>query len=324
MISFNRRGLLKKIGGLLGFITIPGCLSFLNKEKTMQKMKKVIYHQKPVEQHWVGDGFHVHTMMQPHPNTYPMTSPFILMDYAPPRNFTPNSAQPRGVGEHPHRGFETVTFAYQGEITHRDSAGGGGTIGQGDVQWMTAASGVVHEELHSKSFSEKGGSFEMVQLWVNLPKAKKMSSPNYQGVKDQQFTRFILGSSCEGRLIAGEVEEKKGPCSTHTAMNVFDLSFQSQESISIQLEEKTNTVLFVLRGSIEIDKKSYGEKEILALSREGEDLLVRGEKGSKVLVLNAEPIDEPIFAYGPFVMNTREEVVQAFDDYQSGKMGHLK
>ena len=178
-----------------------------NSTTQSDNFKKVIHHQKPFEQHWVGDGFYVHTMMQPHPNIYPMTSPFILMDYAPPRDFVSSKKQ-KGVGEHPHRGFETVTFAYQGEITHRDSAGGRNDR-PGDVQWMTAASGVVHEELHSKEFSANGGVFEMVQLWVNLPKDKKMSQPRYQGIKDKDFPRFNLGESCKGRLMAGDIENKE-------------------------------------------------------------------------------------------------------------------
>ncbi len=322
MKGFNRRTVVKHLMGALSFLSIPGCTKFFTSEKSMSNMKKIIHHQKPTEQHWVGDGFFVHTMMQPHPSTYSMTSPFILMDYAPPRNFSPSSAQ-KGVGEHPHRGFETVTFAYQGEITHRDSAGGGGTIGQGDVQWMTAASGVVHEELHSKEYSERGGDFEMVQLWVNLPKSKKMSSPRYQGVKDKDFPRFMMGENCEGRLIAGEVDKKNGPCLTHSPINVFDLSFSRNEEISLPVGEGTNTVIFVLRGKIEIDSTNYHQKELLVFSREGQEIRIKGEAKSKILVLNGEPIDEPIFAYGPFVMNTREEIIEAINDYQSGKMGHL-
>ena len=288
----------------------------------MVKQKKIVHHQVPQEQHWVGDGFFVHTMLHPHPSTYPMTSPFILMDYAPPRKFSSSSTQ-KGVGEHPHRGFETVTFAYQGEITHRDSSGGGGTIGQGDVQWMTAASGVVHEELHSKKFSQDGGDFEMVQLWVNLPKDKKMTQPRYQGVNDQQFPRFKKGTFCEGRLIAGVMESIQGPCQTHTTINVFDLTFNQSEKIDLKLNEGTNTVIFILKGEIEIDSKKFSSKELLAFSREGELIEISGTQNTKILVLNGDPIDEPIFAYGPFVMNTRDEIIQAIHDYNSGKMGHL-
>ena len=322
MKKFNRRKLMKKISGLMSIITLSGCFNIFNQEKKMTKIKKIIHHQIPTEQHWVGDGFFVHTMMQPHPNTYPMTSPFILMDYAPPRHFSSSTIQ-KGVGEHPHRGFETVTFAYQGEITHRDSAGGGGTIGQGDVQWMTAARGVVHEELHSKEFSGRGGEFEMVQLWVNLPKNKKMSTPRYQGVKDKDFPRFKLGENCEGRLIAGEVENKNGPCLSHSPINVFDLTFNQDEDVELNLKEATNTVLFVLRGQVELESKSYGAKNLFAFSREGEKIKIHAQADTKILVLNGEPIDEPIFAYGPFVMNTRQEIIEAINDYQSGKMGHL-
>ena len=311
---------------MCSFIALPGCMSIFKKDRgpsmINSNLKKIIHHQVPHEQHWVGDGFHVHTMMQPHPNTYPMTSPFILMDYAPPRNFSSSTKQ-KGVGEHPHRGFETVTFAYQGEITHRDSAGGGGTIGQGDVQWMTAASGVVHEELHSKDFSSRGGEFEMVQLWVNLPKNKKMAAPRYQGIKDKEFPRFSLSKNCEGRLIAGEMQNKNGPCLSHSPINVFDLTFNQTDDIEINLKKGTNTVIFVLRGQIELENKSYSEKNLLAFSRDGELIKLNAKASTKILVLNGDPIDEPIFAYGPFVMNTRDEIIEAINDYQSGKMGHL-
>jgi redox-sensitive bicupin YhaK (pirin superfamily) len=277
----------------------------------------------PGPEHWVGDGFYVKTVFSPHPDAQ-MLSPFLLLDHAARRRFDPSPWR-RGVGEHPHRGFETVTFAYAGEIEHRDSAGGGGRIGPGDVQWMTAASGVVHEEKHSQAFSEHGGEFEMVQLWVNLPADKKMSQPRYQPLLDSQFPRVDLGVA-EARLIAGTLEASEGPAMTHTPMTVFDLRFRQTGTAEVDLPKGWTTLVFPLDGEVRAgpDGQPIPSRHFGVFDRDDDGLIqLHAGEGMRALVLSGEPLDEPVFAYGPFVMNTREEIVQAFRDYQSGRMGHL-
>ena len=290
----------------------------------MEDNKKVKFIQGPVEEHWVGNGFRVHTIFHPLLEFSSCISPFILMDYAPPKHFPP-SEEKRGVGEHPHRGFETVTFVYSGEIDHRDSGGGGGRIGPGDVQWMTAAKGLVHEEFHSKDFTRKGGEVEMVQLWVNLPKKDKMGPHRYQGVKDKDFPRIEINDFSKARLIAGLFEGKKGPCETHTKITIFDMEIEKNKGCSISLEDKTNTLIFILRGQVSCQNEKANEKDIIVFEKEGQRIDLKAvDKNAKVLVLSGEPIDEPLFAYGPFVMNTKQEILQAIEDYNSGKMGRLK
>ncbi|MCB0272777.1 MAG: pirin family protein [Bdellovibrionales bacterium] len=284
--------------------------------------KSILLRRNANRKHWVGDGFFVSTMIHPTPELYPHTSPFVLLDYAEPKHFAPRE-QPYGIGEHPHRGFETVTFAYQGEVSHRDSGGGGGTIEQGDVQWMTAGSGVVHEEFFSKNFTQKGGMMEMVQLWVNLPKKDKMTFPQYQGAKDESFPRVNVGEAAVARLIAGTFQNQKGPCTTFSPIKVFDLTIKEKSVVSFDLEEQTNTLILVLRGKGRIFEEEVLEKELLVLSQEGRTIEVSSDHEMKLLVLNGQPIDEPIAAHGPFVMNTQEEIMQAIDDFTQGKMGRL-
>ncbi len=273
-------------------------------------------------EHWVGDGFRVRGVLSPSGNPR-LQSPFLLLDHAAVRRFEPATKQ-RGVGEHPHRGFETVTFAYKGEIAHRDSAGGGGLIGPGDVQWMTAASGVVHEELHSKRFTEQGGDMEMVQLWVNLPAKDKMSAPGYQPLLDKDFPRLSVGAA-EARLIAGSLLDYQGPANTHTPITIFDLRFSRDGLAEFELPRGFTSLLFNLEGKLQVgaEGKPTPVGAMAFMDRDEGIVRVRGEQGARLLVLSGEPIDEPVAAYGPFVMNTREELQQAFADYQSGKMGHL-
>jgi quercetin 2,3-dioxygenase len=272
--------------------------------------------------HWVGDGFHVNGVMSPDGDPR-VQSPFLLLDHAARRHFDP-SPRPRGVGEHPHRGFETVTFAYRGEVDHRDSSGGGGTIGPGDVQWMTAASGIVHEEKHSRRFSESGGEFEMVQLWVNLPARAKLSAPGYQTLLDKDFPRVELGAA-RARVIAGEVGGARGPAKTHTPITLFDLEFTSAGQAEFALPAGHSAMTFTLEGEVRVgaDERSIAVGQLAVFERGDGSVCVFGAQGARVLVLGGEPIDEPIAAYGPFVMNTREQILQAMRDYQSGKMGHL-
>jgi redox-sensitive bicupin YhaK (pirin superfamily) len=288
----------------------------------MSEHKKIKYIRKPTEQHWVGDGFHVHTLIQPGGGLYESISPFILMDYAAPTTFSPTQAK-RGVGEHPHRGFETVTFVYDGEVSHRDSAGGGGTIGKGDVQWMTAASGVVHEEFHSEDFAKSGGDFEMVQLWVNLPAADKMSSPKYQGIRSNDFPVVELNSKVEAKVFTGNSLGVEGTASTYTDMDIFDLKILEGGEFDLSLPSGRNTIILVRKGKLLVEEKNINEKDLIIFERVGEIISLKAIENTELLILSAVPIDEPIANYGPFVMNTAQELQTAMSDYQNGKMGHL-
>jgi len=245
------------------------------------------------------------------------------MDYAGPSHFPPTTSK-LGVGAHPHRGFETVTIVYEGGVSHRDSAGGGGTIGPGDVQWMTAASGVLHEEFHSPAFARTGGQFEMVQLWVNLPAKDKMAAPGYQGITDAQIPRVALP---EGggtvRVIAGQYGDTKGAARTFSPMNVWDMRLAAGRSLALDLREGDTTALFVLRGEIRIGTQTVRTAELAVMEREGSRLAFETGEDAVVLLLSGRPLDEPIVGYGPFVMNTREEIMQAMKDFDSGKFGQM-
>ncbi|MFG1486407.1 pirin family protein [Halobacteriovorax sp. RZ-2] len=286
------------------------------------KEKAIKYILNPPEKHWVGNGFHVHTMFHPGYDIYYYTTPFLMMDFAAPKKFSSTQTK-RGVGEHPHRGFETVTFAFEGEIEHRDSAGGGGIIGSGDVQWMTAASGVVHEEFHSQKFAQEGGLFEMVQLWVNLPKKDKMTAPRYQGIKGELFPVINPTNDVELKLVAGKYAGKVGPCQTYTPINLIQTKMQKNSNFLLSLEDKTNLLVLVRKGSVAVNGNQVNEHQLVIFERDGQEVELSSNVGAELLILNGEPIDEPVFSHGPFVMNTRDEIVQAFEDYQSGKMGHL-
>jgi redox-sensitive bicupin YhaK (pirin superfamily) len=287
--------------------------------------KKIKFNISPGQKHWVGNGFNVHNMLRPTEELYEFTSPFLLMDYAPPMKFSPSDNR-KGVGEHPHRGFETVTFAIQGSVEHRDSAGGGGIIEPGDVQWMTAGSGVVHDEFHSDDFSKSGGIFEMIQLWVNLPAKHKMTEPKYQSVKKSEFPIYQLNKNDTLKVVAGEYKNEVGPCTTYTPINVYSLNLSGEENKdkSIELKSETNTVVLVIDGSIKLSGKKYDKGQLLVLEREGDSLDFEVSEKTNLLVLNSSPVDEPVVAHGPFVMNTKEEIYQAILDYQSGEMGVLK
>ena len=274
-------------------------------------------------EHWVGDGFRVKSVIAPHGDPR-IQSPFLLLDHAAKRYFEPASER-RGVGEHPHRGFETVTFAYRGETEHRDSSGGGGKIGPGDVQWMTAAGGLVHEEMHSRTFTEQGGEMEMVQLWVNLPAKSKLTTPGYQALLDKDFPRLTLGAA-QARLVAGKLEQASGPARTHTPITVFDLEFKESGASEFDLPQGHNSLVFALEGELRVgaDERPVQAGELGVLERTGPGRVrLQAVAGARALVLSGEPIDEPVAAYGPFVMNTQQEIMDAIRDYQSGKMGHL-
>jgi quercetin 2,3-dioxygenase len=252
-------------------------------------------------------------------------SPFLMLDYAGPSKFAPTET-PRGVDEHPHRGFETVTIAYQGSVAHRDSAGNSGTIAPGDVQWMTAASGVVHEEKHQRDFAARGGVFEMIQLWVNLPKKFKMSPPRYQTLLSSQIPVVQLGGKESfARIIAGELQGAKGPATTFTPIELFDVRLAAGAKTELQIPAGHNAGIVLLRGDVAVNSEYQlsGEGKLAVLSPEGDRLTIEAGKDSVLLVLGGEPINEPVASYGPFVMNTHEEIVQAVRDYRDGKMGHL-
>ena len=285
--------------------------------------KKLLRIQQNANQHWVGDGFPVRTLFS-YSAVGPMISPFLLFDYAGPMEFSPTE-QRHGVGEHPHRGFETVTIVYSGEVEHRDSSGGGGKIGPGDVQWMTAASGLVHEEFHGLDFTRQGGVLEMVQLWVNLPAKDKMSPPHYQGILDSQIPVVKLPNDQGSvRVIAGEFEGTTGPAHTFTPIHVWDLRLTSEQPIDLAVPDGYNTLLAVLKGSVRISSsETIGAAEVGLFDRAGDYIRIDSAQNTIALLLCGEPIDEPIAGSGPFVMNTAEEIRQAMADYQSGKMGKI-
>jgi quercetin 2,3-dioxygenase len=290
----------------------------------MSETKQVLGVFGPGSTHWVGDGFHVRNMF-PSNGVEDAISPFLMLDYAGPSKFTPTQ-NPRGVDEHPHRGFETVTIAYQGSVDHRDSAGNSGTIAPGEVQWMTAASGVVHEEKHQRDFARQGGVFEMIQLWVNLPKKYKMSRPKYQTLLKSQIPVIQLdGKESYARVIAGELQGAKGPAKTFTPVELFDVRLVAGARAQLQIPAGHNAGIVLLRGDVRVNSEYQlsGEARLALLSPEGDRFTIEAAKDSVLLVVGGEPINEPVASYGPFVMNTQEEIVQALHDYREGKMGHL-
>ena len=285
--------------------------------------KKVLGTYGPGSSHWVGDGFPVRNLF-PSNGLQLEVSPFLMLDYAGPQYFKP-AAEPRGVGEHPHRGFETVTIAYQGSVSHRDSAGNAGTIFPGDVQWMTAASGVLHEEFHEAEFTKKGGTFEMIQLWVNLPAKDKMSKPGYQAITKEQIPVVNLATGGQVRVIAGEFDNAKGAAKTFTPINLWDVILKAGEKVELAVPEGHNTAVVLRKGDVTVNGtgKLNGEAKIAVLGRDGETLTIEAKEDSQLVLLSGEPINEPIASYGPFVMNTREEIMQAVADLKSGKFGKL-
>ena len=285
-------------------------------------MKKVIGIQGNDQGHWVGDGFPVRTLFF-YQDLGKQMSPFLMLDYAGPAVFT-STTERKGVGSHPHRGFETVTIVYEGEVAHQDSTGQGGVIGPGDVQWMTAGSGILHEEFHSEGFAKDGGTLEMVQLWVNLPAKQKMTKPGYQAILDQQIpTTDLKNGLGKARIIAGEFEGHTGPAKTFTPMNVIDLKLKKGISI-ISVPESWNAALVVLKGAIEAGEGVVAtDAQMLMFSKEGQDIQFNALEDSIGLLLSGEPIDEPIAGYGPFVMNTKAEIAQAMQDFNAGAFGKI-
>lgn len=286
-------------------------------------MKKILGTYSAPRPHWVGDGFPVRSMFS-YSGFGKQLSPFLLLDYAGPADFAP-SAKPHGVGQHPHRGFETVTIVYKGEVAHRDSTGNGGVIGPGDVQWMTAGSGIIHEEFHSQPFSQSGGTMEMVQLWVNLPAKDKMTAPNYQAITNQQIPSVALPNEAGSvRVIAGEFDGNKGPAHTFTGINVWDLRLNQGSTTNLTLPEGWTSAVVVLHGAIQVNGEAIArEAQMVVLDQAGQDVVIEANSDATVLLLSGEPIDEPIVGYGPFVMNTEKEIKQAFEDFNTGKFGKV-
>lgn len=298
----------------------------------MMQQKKSATKTKSVERifpassllHSVGDGFKVHTFFPNQLLSSKRMSPFYVLDYNPKMNFPP-SVTPLGVGSHPHRGFETVTVAYHGPIAHHDSLGNSGIIGAGDVQWMTAGAGILHKEYHEEGFNRAGGLFQMVQLWVNLPAKYKMTKPQYQAITNEQMGRYELpdgGGAVE--VVAGEFSGVKGTATTFSPVHLYNVKPKKGTTIAINLPENYTTAMVVIEGQAKINKTEIAPvNNFVLFKNDGEEILVEAEEDSILLVLSGEPIDEPIAAHGPFVMNTQEEIVQAFEDFRSGKFGRL-
>lgn len=281
--------------------------------------KKIISINKPRAPHFVGDGFRVHNFI-PQAASRERLDPFLLLDYNSPYTFPPSTAK-RGVGVHPHRGFETVTIAYKGSVSHHDSAGGGGTIQAGDVQWMTAGSGILHKEYHSEDFSNSGGDFQMVQLWVNLPAAHKMTAPRYQTLKNDQLSR-VNYADAEVEVIAGQVMDVEGPAKTFSPVELYNVRLRSGGSIDLTM--KYAGFILVIEGEISIEGETVPRDHFVVLGEEGEEFRVSASQDAIVLVGSGAPINEPIVAHGPFVMNSKEEIMQAFQDFNLGKFGYLE
>lgn len=288
-------------------------------------MKRLIGVQGNDQGHWVGNGFPVRTLFF-YQQLGKEMSPFLMLDLAGPAEF-PATTERKGVGTHPHRGFETVTIVYDGEVSHKDSTGQGGTIGPGDVQWMTAGSGILHQEFHSDDFAKRGGVLQMVQLWVNLPAKHKMTAPAYQAILSQSIPEVELSNSSGLiRVIAGEHEGHVGPAKTFTPMNVFDIRLKKGEELVLSVADGWNTSVVVLRGALESSGESGSvakDAKMLMFSQDGADIKIKALEDSLALLLSGEPIDEPIVGHGPFVMNTRQEIDQAINDFNRGAFGSI-
>jgi redox-sensitive bicupin YhaK (pirin superfamily) len=291
--------------------------------KEAPEMRQVLAVHDAAPPHWVGDGFPVRSVFSYDGLGREPLSPFLMLDYAAPRHFDP-APRRRGVGVHPHRGFETVTIVYAGELEHRDSAGNGGRIGPGDVQWMTAASGILHEEFHSERFTREGGTMSMMQLWVNLPARHKMAKPRYQTILDGDIPRFALGDAGSLRVIAGEYDGTRGPAETFTPIEVWDLAVEAGRTVTLRTPEGHTTAIVPMQGRAILNgTHAAGPAQLARLAREGGEFTVAAEAALSALVLAGEPILEPVVGYGPFVMNNEREIAAAFADFQNGRFGRM-
>jgi len=284
-------------------------------------MKNILRIYRQPEGHWVGDGFPVRTVVDY--QRHPELSPFLLLDHAGPAAFTP-AAKPRGVEWHPHRGFETVTLVLEGEVDHEDTAGNGGRIGAGEVQWMTAGSGLLHKEMHSPEFTARGGQFHALQLWVNLPAQSKMTAPRYQTLTVRDIPSVTLPAGAgELRVIAGEFGGAKGPAQTFTPVNLFELRLRAGGSLKLDLREGYSAGLYVVSGQVAVNGERAAGGELVVLDRKGAEASLQATSDAVVFVMNGAPINEPVVGYGPFVMNTPQEIQRAFADYKAGLLGKI-
>jgi redox-sensitive bicupin YhaK (pirin superfamily) len=278
---------------------------------------------RPANYGMVGDGFRVYNYFPSGYNIRDRVSPFLMLDFNPEYDFGP-SAHPRGVSTHPHKGFETVTIAYKGSVAHHDSRGNSGVIRPGDVQWMTAGAGILHKEYHEEGFSKTGGPFEMVQLWVNLPRANKLAPPGYQAITSEQTGKLPLENNVGVvNVIAGNCNGVKGPAHTFTEINLFDIRLNDGGKLAFDIEATHNTCLLVVEGSIQVNERHAAQHEFVLFANEGETLEISANEKSIVLLLSGTPIHEPVAQYGPFVMNTNKELMEAIEEYNAGKFGHL-
>lgn len=286
-------------------------------------MKQILGIYSTARPHWVGDGFPVRTLFS-YDSLGEHLSPFLLLDHAGPHAFGPSTVR-RGVGQHPHRGFETVTLVYEGELEHRDSSGGGGRIGPGDVQWMTAGDGILHEEYHSPDFTRSGGNLHMAQLWVNLPARHKRTAPAYQTLLAGDIPRIELADGAGSlRVVAGDYAGHSGPAHTFSPLDVWDLRLQPGRPLELVVKAGRNTALVVLRGNIRLGSgETLREGQLALFDRRGDSLQLEAESDALVLLLSGEPLNEPIVGYGPFVMNSESEIQQAITDVQSGRFGQM-
>ncbi len=290
------------------------------KTKQFKTVERIV---APPPAHWVGDGFRVHGFLPHGPLDAERMSPFFLLDYNSKYDFPPREI-PYGVGPHPHRGFETVTIAYKGRVAHHDSRGGGGVIGEGDVQWMTAGSGLLHKEYHEKEFTRTGGEFQMVQLWVNLPAKDKMTEPKYQAITNTEMGRKDISGGGYVEVIAGEFESVKGPATTFSPVHLYNLKPKAGAEIKLSFPAAYTTAILAIEGSATINgEKKLATDHLAVFANDGEDFTVKADEDAVLLLMSGEPLNEPIAQYGPFLMNTNAEIAEAIDDYQQGKFGYL-
>ena len=291
----------------------------------MSQLRSIQQILPPPPAHMVGDGFRVHNFFPGNGQLgLQRMSPFFLLDYGSKIEFSPTDT-PRGVGVHPHRGFETVTIAYKGKVAHHDSAGNAGVIGEGDVQWMTAASGILHKEYHEAEWSKAGGEFQMVQLWVNLPAKFKMSKPKYQPIQREEFGQYILPDN-KGLLevIAGNFKMTTGPATSFSPIEMYNARLKKGANIHFSFPESYNTGFVIIEGTVTINNQSAATDHFVLFANDGTDIYMEANQDSIVLILSGEPIQEPIVPYGPFVMNTKQEIIDAYDDWNNGKFGYLE
>lgn len=285
-------------------------------------MKKLKLTKPSPPLHWVGNGFPVRSVFS-YDDLGQELDPFLLLDYAAPYEFAPGHEK-RGVGAHPHRGFETVTLAFQGEVAHRDSSGGGGIIGPGDVQWMTAGGGLLHEEFHSEAFTERGGTFQMAQLWVNLPAADKSTPPRYQTLLKEDIPTVSLPAGAgQVRVVAGRFGDTVGPAETFTPIDLWDLRLSGGKTVALPVPDGHTTALLAMEGSVAAEGSTVDPGMLAVYQREGAGIELHAEEDAHLLLMGGRPIGEPIVGHGPFVMNSREEIAEAFRDFQEGGMGEL-